>query len=92
MPSPADLIAKPETTDLPEGPREAVIDSEPSGPDQAVWVVIPSFDPELRFGPCPWSPMIASGDEYLTPSRGDRALVSVTEEGEAWVVAWWPYD
>jgi hypothetical protein len=71
--------------------REAVIDSDPADISEAVFAIVPGFADDLRYGPCPWEPRLVDDHEYGTPSTGDRALVAISDEGEAWVVAWWPY-
>jgi hypothetical protein len=44
-----------------------------------LYVVVPEFDPTLRFGPCEW---IGAADT----SRGDLCLVLFDDEREPWVI------
>src|SRR5688572_6170827 len=60
--------------------------------DEGAFVIIPNFDPNLKWGPCPWSPRIVSAAEYGTPTQGDRALVMISDEKEPWILEWWPYE
>lgn len=70
--------------------REATIVSDPADTTEEVWVTIDGDDPPLRTGPCPWTPRIVDSETYGIPSSGDRALLAVSEDNEAWVVSWWP--
>lgn len=64
-----------------------------------VEVVLPAFDPDLKFGPAPWSPrmILEAGEPVMEmPQRGDRCVVALAEtedpgEPEVWIVEWWPY-
>jgi uncharacterized Fe-S cluster protein YjdI len=42
-------------------------------------LVVPSYDPQLRFGPCPW---IGPDDA----SAGDVCLVVFDDEREPWAI------
>jgi hypothetical protein len=54
----------------------------------ALFVVAPSYSETHEFGPCGWSPR--PGPEY--PSRGDRALLILSEDEEQpWIPVWSPY-
>jgi hypothetical protein len=71
---------------------EAEIATEPASEDEPVFVLIEGKDEKVhRFGPCPWQPRISEANVYTAPSRGDRALVAESDEGEWWVIMWWPY-
>lgn len=83
------LPPEPETLEVAF--REAEIVSNPADATEGVMVVIPSFSPILEHGPCPWSPRIIDGSNYGIPTKGDRALVVISEEKEPWIVEWWPY-
>lgn len=62
------------------------IASAPIDSTTKVYVTIESFDGgENRHGPCRWMPRLISG-----PAVGDEALVVFDEQGDPWVVAWWP--
>ena len=71
-----------------EGPWHATVATEPADLDEMIYVVIPEFSPQLRWGPCRWQ---ARSDTAL-PSRGDDALVIRSNRGEWWVVSWWPFN
>jgi len=49
-------------------------------------VVIPKLDPNLRWTDIRWQPR----DNMILPKRGDDCAVIVDNNGEMWVVAWWP--
>lgn len=68
------------------GAYRAQIATSPADLGTKLYVTIPNFDPKLRFGPCRWMPRGAT-----LPTRGDQALVEFDDNGEAWVVAWWPF-
>lgn len=72
---------------------QGIITTTPADPQERVMVNIPSLDPsgQLEWGPCPWSPRIHDASNFAMPSAGDLALVLMTEEGEPWIVEWWPY-
>lgn len=78
---------------LGDGPRrpvayEGMIAADALDLDDAVTVTLSDFDDGRQvFGPCPWMPR---GE--LLPSRGDRALVVFSDDGDPWIVAWTPYD
>lgn len=44
-----------------------------------LFVVVPDYDPHVRFGPCEWI-----GPK--NPARGDRCLVVFDDEREPWVI------
>jgi hypothetical protein len=44
-----------------------------------LYLVVPSYDPQLRFGPCPW---IGPDDA----SAGDVCLVVFDDEREPWAI------
>jgi hypothetical protein len=58
--------------------------------DSMLEIIIPSFDLNQRWGPCPWTPRPTDGGIDL-PSRGDRCLVALDDNGNPWVIGWWPY-
>lgn len=47
-------------------------------PDDDLYVVVPEYDPHLRFGPCPFVGPL--------PVRGDDCLVIFDDERQPWVV------
>jgi hypothetical protein len=55
-------------------------------PADGVYVLLDSLSDKHLVGPCRWMPRGAT-----LPSKGDDALVCVTEDGEPWMVAWWPH-
>jgi hypothetical protein len=46
--------------------------------DDELFVVIPEYDPNVRFGPCPFTGPL--------PTRGDDCLVIFDDERQPWVV------
>lgn len=60
----------------------------PTDQNELVEVIIPEFDPHLKWGPCRWQ---ARSDTAL-PAVGDSCLVIFDNRREGWVVAWWPFD
>lgn len=44
-----------------------------------LYVVVPEYDPQLRFGPCEWI-------GPASPARGDLCLVLFDDEREPWVI------
>lgn len=65
----------------------ARVATNPNDQNILVEVVIPDFDPHLRWGPCRWQ---ARSDTAL-PARGDECLVVFDNRREPWIVAWWPF-
>jgi hypothetical protein len=57
-------------------PAVAGVVAELDGDD--LYVVVPEYDPQLRFGPCPFV--------GATPARGDDCLVIFDDERQPWVV------
>lgn len=67
---------------------EAVVRDAPATVDDMMTVTSRSLDGgRTVIGPCPWMPRGVD-----LPLEGDRALVTFTDEEEAWVIAWWPGD
>lgn len=79
-----DLI--PETPPVqPQVWAATVLDTAGSLADK-VRVLVPGFDGgETAHGPCPWMPR---GEDL--PTRGDTAIVAIDDEGNEWIVGWWP--
>lgn len=69
-------------------PHKGVISSEPTALSDTVYVVLPSFDTNLKWGPCKWMPR---GNTIDLPNRGDECLVVFDETQTPWIVAWWPF-
>lgn len=72
-------------TDTPPSLFEGRIVTAPANPGDGMEVILPGYDPDTAYGPCPW---VARPD--ATPTRGMRCLVGVSDEKEFWVVQWWP--
>jgi hypothetical protein len=65
----------------------------PEVESETVDVVVPSLSPTNRIGPCFWQPRvvdIAGEATVVLPSRNDRCLVAFDQDGDSWVVMWWP--
>lgn len=76
------------TPDRPRpGGYEAVVAVAAAAVDDKIEVVIPGFDPDLRYGPCAWNPRPGGP----LPQRGDPCLVVIDDQQTAWVVCFWPY-
>jgi hypothetical protein len=67
---------------------EAVV-TEDASPGVPVHVVIPDFDPNLNYGPCPWTPIVTTDGIYF-PHKGDRATVVQPVAGEPVIASWTP--
>lgn len=65
----------------------AVIAETPVERTDLVHVLIPQFDDDTphRYGPCKWGPQ-----DTAYPSAGDSAIVAVTDQGEYWILNWFP--
>jgi hypothetical protein len=70
---------------------EAMIASNPASVDEGVKVIIEAMDGNRHFGPIPWMSRNDDAGNPVYPQRGNRALVTFSNEHEAWVIAWWPY-
>lgn len=63
------------------------IASNPTDVSDRLSVVVPDFDPDYQWENCRWQ----SRDSTSLPVRGDACVVVLTNRGEAWVLAWWPF-
>ena len=64
---------------------EALIDNTAADANDEVYVTIDEFDPNQRWGPCPYTPR---GTTY--PTAGERALVVFSNTLVPWIVVWGP--
>lgn len=81
-----------------------LFDGLPSGsPPQLVWsaivatnasdfadlidITIPGIDPNLRWTSCRWQ----ARNDIDMPVRGNACLAIFDDNGQIWVVAWWPF-
>lgn len=64
---------------------EGVVVADLSTADQLISIRLP--DQDKAFGPMPWPER-----GMLMPSRGDRALMTISDDDQYWCVGWWPYD
>ena len=69
------------------GAWRAKVATTANDPTEEVFVTIPAFDTQLRWGPCRWMPR---GD-ITYPARGDEALVLFDDKKVPWIIAWWPF-
>lgn len=53
---------------------------------QRIYITVPAIS-DHRLGPCRWQ----ARDDTSHPARGDICLVEFDDQGEPWVVAWWPF-
>jgi hypothetical protein len=53
-------------------------------------VTVPSFHHAERWGPCPFAPRVNAAGAQALPSEGDHCLVALDEDGDSYVVLWWP--
>lgn len=77
--------------DLPPPPSTSTIwraefATRPSTLDELVMITIPAWSTVLQLGPCFWQ----SRDDTLRPFVGDPCLAFLDDEGDWWVIAWWP--
>lgn len=80
-----DLIPDP----TPPNVLEGVVANDPADETDDVFVTVDEFDGQQRYGPCPWMPR-ATDLGPLFPSRGDSAVLLLTDKGTAVVVHWEP--
>lgn len=64
-----------------------IVASNPNDLSDRIAVVVPDFDPNYQWEQCRWQ----SRDGATMPVRGDECLVVLSNRGEAWVIAWWPF-
>lgn len=76
-----------DTTGSFRGLWRGVIATDASSKDDTVEVTIPSFDPNLRFGPCHW--MDRGGS---LPERGNICKIMFDDRQQAFIVWWQPFD
>lgn len=53
---------------------------------EETYVILPSFDHQLQWGPCIWQ----ARDATTLPGKGDPCLVLFDNDRRPWVVAWVP--
>lgn len=64
----------------------------PASATGSLYVRILSFSAQ-KWGPCPFAPRVqVSGGsvQMILPAVGDPCLVALDEDGQPWVVLWWP--
>lgn len=81
MPDPRAAI-----TEIPPAGERGVVKRSPSSLSDKILVRIPAFDDHHVTEVRRWMPR---GPDDL-PAVGDEVLVIVDDDGEPWVVAWWP--
>lgn len=64
-----------------------IVANSPVGFASLLMVTIPSFDPQLTWGPCFWQ----ARDAVTLPVKGDKCLIIFDEQRQPWVIAWWPF-
>lgn len=64
---------------------EARFATSPSSVTTQADVIIPSASENHRYGPCPWPQRGTT-----LPVRGDRCLVTFSDDGSPWIIGWWP--
>lgn len=90
-----------------QGLWAGVIATTPALVSDKVDVTIAAFDSSLRWGLCRWTPRVAvqvvnvaEGAEathnitvaqVVLPVRGNKCLVGFDDNGDPWVVVWWPF-
>jgi hypothetical protein len=68
-------------------PLEAVVVTNGiNSPLDDLFVVAPSFSGELQYGPCRWSPRVDASGVVVYPSRGDVALLILSDDNEPWAL------
>lgn len=73
------------SSDNPPSLFEGRIVTPPTDPADGMEVILPGYDPDTAYGPCPWVPR-----PDAEPQRGMKCLVGVSDEKDFWVVQWWP--
>lgn len=66
------------------------IANTPSDDADDLFVTIPSYHHSERWGPAPFMPRVDSGGNQVLPSQGDECLVGLDEDGDSYVLIWWP--
>lgn len=64
---------------------QAVVAAAPDSTEDYMEVIVEQFSRHTRWRKCRWMPR-----PDVSPSRGDHALLVLSDEGDPWVVAWWP--
>jgi hypothetical protein len=72
---------------------EATISNDVSSSVDDLFVRLPTVDAgRSRWGPCRWAPRVTDGGSAQFPDEGDKALVVKSDDGEYWILQWWPYS
>lgn len=59
--------------------------------DNPVQVTIDNLDGgQHEYERCYWTPRVDDAGDLVYPIRGDKCLVAISDEEEAWVLVWWP--
>lgn len=70
------------------GPHSGIVVNSVENLSDMLYVVLPTYDSQFKWGPCPWTPR---GTTLDFPQGGDRCLVVFDETRTPWVVSWWPF-
>lgn len=62
----------------------------PSSDTADLFVTVPAFHAHERWGPCPFMPRVNAAGNQALPSAGDDCLVALDENGDSYVIGWWP--
>ena len=62
----------------------------PSDDTDDLFVTIPAFHAHERWGPCPFAPRVTAAGNQDLPSAGDSCLVGLDENGDSYILLWWP--
>lgn len=69
---------------------EGVVAKNPGSVATQLFVTIPAIDRQAMHGPCKWTPRVDDAGATVLPVIGDTALITISEDGNPWVIAWWP--
>lgn len=87
-----DLLRKDHPDDREEPQAfTAVVTETANSVTDLISVKLPQFDQRTRFENVRWSPRVEEDGTVIMPTRGDKALVILSDEGDPWIVEWWPY-
>ena len=71
-----------------EGLWRGLVAAAPASVEEPLQVLIPAMRTQHVWGPCAWPERAGA----VLPVKGDACLVAISNEGDAWVLAWWPAD
>lgn len=77
---------RPERAEINAGAWRGRIATNAADVSDPVFVTIPGFHSQLRYGPCRWMPR---ADSITYPTRGDECIVMFDNTNTPFIVSWW---